>query len=34
MILERREKVRRESMKMRRDLNRIAMMKSLPNSIS
>jgi hypothetical protein len=34
MILERREKVRRESVKMRRELNRIAMMKSLPNSIS
>ena len=34
MVLERREKVRRETMKMRRELNRLAMLEALPNSIS
>jgi putative transposase len=34
MVLERREKVRRETMKMRRELYRMATMESLPNGIS
>jgi transposase InsO family protein len=33
-VLERREKVRRETMKMRRELYRMALMESLPNGIS
>jgi hypothetical protein len=32
MILERREKVRRETMKMRRESNRMAMLEPLPIS--
>jgi len=34
MILERREKVRRETMKMRRESNRMAMLEPLPNGVS
>ncbi len=34
MILERKEKVRRKSMKMRRELYRVATMESLPNGTS
>jgi putative transposase len=34
MVLERREKIRRETMKMRRELYRMATMESLPNGIS
>jgi hypothetical protein len=33
MILEKREKVRNENMKMRRELNRMAMLEPLPNGI-
>jgi hypothetical protein len=31
VILKKREKVRQETMKMRRDLNRIAMLEALPS---
>ncbi len=34
MILERREEVRRETMKMRRELNRMVMLEALPNGVS
>jgi len=34
MVLERREKVRRETMKMRRELNRLVMLEALPNGLS
>jgi transposase InsO family protein len=34
MILERREKVRRETMETRRELNRMAMLEALPNGLS
>jgi len=34
MILERREKVSGETMKMRRELNRMAMLEALPNGVS
>jgi putative transposase len=34
MVLERREKVRRETMRMRRELYRLATMESLPNGVS
>jgi len=34
MILEKREKVRNETMKMRRELNRMAMLEPLPNGVS
>ena len=34
VILEKREKVRQETMKMRRELNRMAMRESLPNGFS
>jgi hypothetical protein len=34
VILKKREKVRKETMKMRRELNRMAMLEPLPNSIS
>jgi len=34
MKLERREKVRGETMKMRRELNRMAMLEALPNGVS
>ena len=34
MILEKREKVRKETMKMRKELNRMAMLEPLPNGIS
>jgi hypothetical protein len=34
MILERREKVRGETMKMRRELNRMAILEALPNGVS
>jgi len=34
MILEKREKVRKETMKMRRDLSRLAMLQALPNAIN
>jgi len=33
-ILKKREKVRKETMKMRRELNRMAMLESLPNGVS
>jgi putative transposase len=34
MVLEKREKVRKETMKMRRELNRLAMLQALPNGVS
>jgi putative transposase len=34
MILRKREKVRQETMKMRRELNRMAMLEALPNGVS
>jgi hypothetical protein len=34
MILERKEKVRGETMKMKRELNRMAMLEALPNRVS
>jgi hypothetical protein len=34
LVLERREKVRRETMKKRRELNRLAMLEALPNGVS
>jgi hypothetical protein len=34
VILEKREKVRTETIKMRRKLNRLAMLQALPNGIS
>jgi hypothetical protein len=34
VILKKREKVRKETMKMRRELNRMAMLEPLPNSVS
>jgi len=34
MVLERREKVRRKTMKMRRELNRLVMLEALPNGFS
>jgi hypothetical protein len=34
MVLERREKVRRETMRVRRNLYRLATMESLPNGVS
>jgi hypothetical protein len=34
VILKKREKVRRETMMMRRELNRLAMIEALPNGVS
>jgi hypothetical protein len=34
VILKKREKVRKETMKMRRELNRMAMLEPLPNSVN
>jgi len=34
MILKKREQVRKETMKMRRELNRMAMLQALPNGVS
>jgi hypothetical protein len=34
VILKKREKVRNETMKMRRGLNRMAMLEALPNGVS
>jgi len=34
VILEKREKVRKETMTMRRELNRMAMLEALPNGVS
>jgi hypothetical protein len=34
VILKKREKVRTENMKMRRELNRLAMLELLPNGVS
>jgi len=34
VILKKREKVRQETMKMRRELNRMAMLETLPNGVS
>jgi hypothetical protein len=34
VILKKREKVRQETMKMRRELNRMPMLEALPNGVS
>ena len=34
VVLERRKKIRKETMKIRRELNRLAILESLPNGVS